>query len=448
MADLQLQFEPEKFTVKQINARIRRALKENFSNLYVTGEVSALKSAASGHLYFNLKEEDSVLPCVMYRQSARLMKLSMRDGLMVQARGYVDVYEPRGMYQFLVEHVEPLGIGALQQAFEALKRKLQAEGLFEGARKRALPKYPRRIGIVTSPTGAVIQDMLQIFARRWPGLEIRLYPVLVQGAGSADQICEGIRYFSEGEWAEVLIVGRGGGSLEDLWSFNEERVARAIAACSIPVVSAVGHETDVTIADFVADLRAPTPSAAAELVVPLLGAILEGLDAEERRMRRAMVHQITSLRERLYRQGIDRAQVLLQRRIYGLQQRIDDAEETMAEGLRERLREAGRRLQGLETRLIRKDLRHYFAALEQRLERQRGRLLQAMGPKFLPLQLRLERSEGRLREMDPLRILARGYAVVTTQEGVSVKHPEQAPVGTRLGVRVAEGSFEVVSGGQ
>ena len=280
-------WQPEKFSVKQITAKLKRTLREGFSNLYVTGEVSALKAATSGHLYFNLKEEDAILSCVMYRQSARLLKFQLRDGLMLQARGSIDLYEPRGAYQFLVESAEPIGVGALQKAFEDLKKKLAAEGLFEAERKRPLPKYPRRIGIVTSPTGAVIQDMLNIFERRSRGLEIRIYPALVQGNSSVEQICAGLKYFSESGWPDIVIVARGGGSLEDLWSFNDEAVARAIVASTIPVVSAVGHETDFTIADFVADLRAPTPSAAAEIIAPDLNALLESLDSLDRAMSRS-----------------------------------------------------------------------------------------------------------------------------------------------------------------
>ena len=208
------------------------------------------------------------MKCVAFRSAHRYWKFKPQDGLAVLARGRIDVYEPRGEYQLQVEMLEPQGVGALQLAFEQLKKKLAAEGLFAAGRKRPLPRFPRRIGIVTSPRGAAIADLIQILSRRFPGLHIRLFPALVQGEGSVEEVCRGIQFFSQSQWPDVVIVGRGGGSLEDLWTFNEEAVARAIAACSVPVVSAVGHETDVTIADFVADLRAPTPSAAAELVVP------------------------------------------------------------------------------------------------------------------------------------------------------------------------------------
>ncbi len=267
---LEFDLTPERriFSVSELNAAIRAILDDEFRDIWVSGEISGLKLASSGHYYFTLKERDAQLRCVAFRSAHRYWKFKPADGLAVLARGRIDVYEVRGEYQLQVELLEPQGLGALQLAFEQLKKKLAAEGLFAAERKRRLPRFPRRIGIVTSPRGAAIADMIHILSRRFPGLAIRLFPALVQGAGSVEEVCRGIEYFSRSGWADVVIVGRGGGSLEDLWTFNEEAVARSIAACSVPVVSAVGHETDVTIADFVADLRAPTPSAAAELVVP------------------------------------------------------------------------------------------------------------------------------------------------------------------------------------
>src|SRR6266576_4398220 len=277
MEQFVLQFGPERrsLTVSELNAAIRGLLDREFSDIWVSGEISGTKLATSGHYYFTLKDAEAQLRCVCFKSTARFWKFKPQDGIAVLARGRIDVYEARGEYQLLVEHLEPQGLGALQLAFERLKKKLAAEGLFAAERKRPLPRFPRRIGIVTSPRGAAVADMVQILARRFPGLHIRLYPALVQGEGSVEEVVRGIEYFSRTKWPDVVIVGRGGGSLEDLWTFNEEAVARAIAACSVPVISAVGHETDVTIADFVADLRAPTPSAAAELVVPTRAALLE-----------------------------------------------------------------------------------------------------------------------------------------------------------------------------
>ncbi|MCU1273706.1 MAG: exodeoxyribonuclease large subunit, partial [Bryobacterales bacterium] len=239
-------FEPQRklFSVTELNARIRGLLDLEFGDVWVSGEISGVRLATSGHYYFTLKDQEAQLKCVCFRMTARYLKFKPQDGVAVLARGRVDVYEARGEYQLLVEALEPQGHGALQFAFEQLKKKLGAEGLFDAARKRPLPKLPQRIGIVTSPSGSVIQDMLQILSRRFPGLHIRVYPAMVQGEGAIEAVCRGILHFHQGGWAEVVIVARGGGSLEDLWTFNEEDVARAIAACAVPVISAVGHETD------------------------------------------------------------------------------------------------------------------------------------------------------------------------------------------------------------
>ncbi len=282
-----LETERRIYDVGELNAAIRNVFTANFRDIWVAGEVSGSKAASSGHLYFSLKDASGQVRCVLFKGTARWLKFRPQDGIQVLARGSVEVYEPRGEYQLIIEQLELQGAGALQLAFEQLKKKLEAEGLFAAGRKRALPRLPRRIGIVTSPTGAVIRDMVHVLRRRFPGLHIRLYPSLVQGEGSAEQISRGLEFFSNQPWADVVILARGGGSLEDLWSFNEERVARAIAASSVPVISAIGHETDFTIADFVADLRAPTPSAAAELVICTRDSLLE---------------QFAAARDRLFRQ--------------------------------------------------------------------------------------------------------------------------------------------------
>ena len=255
------------YSVAELSLEIRNLLERQFPDVWVTGEVSNLRAAGSGHLYFTLKDETAQLRAVCFRNQARYLKFKPQDGLAVIARGRLSVYEARGEYQLYVEFLEPAGLGALQLAFEQLKQKLAAEGLFDPARKKPLPMLPRVIGVVTSPTGAVIRDILRILHRRFRNINVLIYPVKVQGEGAAQEIAQGIEYFNRQAPVDVMIVARGGGSLEDLWAFNEEVVARAIAASKIPVISAVGHETDFTIADFVADLRAPTPSAAAELVV-------------------------------------------------------------------------------------------------------------------------------------------------------------------------------------
>ena len=333
---LEFDLTPERriYSVSELNAAIRAMLDAEFRDIWVSGEISGLKLASSGHYYFTLKERDAQLKCVAFRSAHRYWKFRPADGLAVLARGRIDVYEVRGEYQLQVELLEPQGLGALQLAFEQLKKKLAAEGLFAAERKRRLPRFPRRIGIVTSPRGAAIADMIHILSRRFPGLAIRLYPALVQGAGSVEEVCRGIEYFSRSGWAEVVIVGRGGGSLEDLWTFNEEAVARAIAACSVPVVSAVGHETDVTIADFVADLRAPTPSAAAELVVPTRVSVVDRIAAAESKALQAVRYRLAMLDRRLRQQGVDRALGVLHRRIGRGLQRVDEQEYRLRERLR------------------------------------------------------------------------------------------------------------------
>jgi exodeoxyribonuclease VII large subunit len=360
----------------------------------------------------------------------------------VLARGHIDVYEARGEYQLLVEALEPQGHGALQFAFEQLKKKLAAEGLFEAARKREIPRLPRRIGIVTSPTGAVIRDITQILSRRFPGLHIRLYPALVQGEGSIDAVVRAIEYFSGSRWAEVVIVARGGGSLEDLWTFNEEAVARAIAASSVPVISAVGHETDFTIADFVADLRAPTPSAAAELVICTREQLTEQIGLAEHKLLQSIRYRLAMASRRLHQQGVERASAVLHRNIGRLQQRVDELEYRLRERIGASASVRRKRLEELTARLRSLDLRLRFAAARRRLETAETSALQLM-------RLRLTRSRGRLdpllahlTQLSPLKILERGYAIVTSQAGQIVKQPGQATVGSEIKVRLAKGGLD------
>lgn len=409
------------YTVSELTAAIRAVLDAEFQDVWVSGEISGVKLAGSGHYYFTLKERDAQVKCVAFRSSHRYWKFKPRDGLAVLARGRIDVYEARGEYQLLVETLEPQGLGALQLAFEQLKKKLAAEGLFAPERKRPLPRFPRRIGIVTSPRGAAIADMIQILSRRFPGLHIRLFPALVQGEGSVEEVCRGIEYFSQSGWPDLIIVGRGGGSLEDLWTFNEEAVARAIAGCSVPVVSAVGHETDVTIADYVADARAPTPSAAAEMVVRTRDELLDRIGAARAKAAQATRYRLAMLERRLRQQGIERALSVLQRRVGRGLQRIDEQEYRMRERIRSTLdaRERGRR--AVETRLQRFDIR-------LRLARSRGAL---------------EQLAAKLSQLSPLRVLERGYAIVSNESGI-VKDSAAAPPESRIHVRLASGSLDAV----
>src|ERR1700687_2357484 len=313
MEQYALQFAPQRrvYTVTELNSTIRAILDREFQDIWIAGEIAGTKLATSGHYYFTLKERDAQVRCVCFRSTHRYLKFKPQDGIAVLARGRIDVFEARGEYQLLVEFLEPQGHGALQFAFEQLKKKLAAEGLFEAARKRPIPRLPRRIAIVTSPSGAVISDMIQILSRRFPGLHIRLYPAMVQGEGSIEAVLRGIEYFSSSSWPEVMIVARGGGSLEDLWTFNEEAVARAIVASNVPVISAVGHETDFTIADFVADLRAQPPSAAAELVICTREQLFDQLRVFDHKLGQSVRLKIALSARALHGVAVDRASAVL-----------------------------------------------------------------------------------------------------------------------------------------
>jgi len=323
-------------TVTQLTTQIKNLLEVTFSDVWIEGEISNLSIPQSGHAYFTLKDEHAQVRAVLFRSSQRFLKFTLQHGIQVICRGRVSVYEPRGEYQLILDYIEPKGVGALQLAFEQLKAKLEKEGLFDLDRKRPLPLLPRRIGIITSPTGAAIRDMLRVIKRRHPKMHILLYPVPVQGAEAAPAIIEAIRYFNRQQNADVLIAGRGGGSLEDLWAFNEETVARAIHASQIPVISAVGHETDYTIADFVADLRAPTPSAAAEMVVESEAGMRESIRSLEARLVRSMKQMMelarASLRSSLRILGDPR------RALEHYSQRIDELTGRLATGLNHHLR--------------------------------------------------------------------------------------------------------------
>ncbi len=443
MEQIALELFPERrtFTVSELSAAIRRLLGREFADVWVSGEISGVKLASSGHCYFTLKDAGSQIRCVCFKSTHRYLKFKPQDGIAVVARGSVDVYDARGEYQLIVEFLEPQGHGALQFAFEQLKKKLAMEGLFETARKRPLPRYPARIGIVTSPRGAVIADMVNVLARRFPGLHIRLFPALVQGEGSVEEVCRGIEYFSRSAWPDLVIVARGGGSLEDLWTFNEEAVARAIATCAMPVVSAVGHETDVTIADFVADLRAPTPSAAAELVVAARQDLLEQIEAYRGRLTQTARYRLSVLARRLQEQGIARPLTLLNRTIGRHVQRVDDQVYRLRDRTRAILSVKRRSLQNLEARVRYHDPRPRFARDHRRLETATASARHTMRMELARRRARLEALTAKLAQLSPLRILERGYAIVTNQAGAIVKHAAAAPPDTNIAVRLAEGKL-------
>jgi exodeoxyribonuclease VII large subunit len=443
MEQLGLQLEPARrlYTVAELNAGIRAALDEQFSDIWVAGEISGVRVASSGHYYFALKDGESQVRCACFRMTARYLKFKPQDGIQVIARGRIDVYEARGEYQLLVDSLEPQGHGALQFAFEQLKKKLLAEGLFDAGRKRPLPKLPNRIGIVTSPSGAAIQDIINVLSRRFPGLHIRVFPAVVQGEGSVEAVCRGVRFFSESCWAEVVIVARGGGSLEDLWTFNEEEVARTIAACAVPVISAVGHETDFTIADFAADLRAPTPSAAAELVVCTRDQLIEQIVGCRKALEQIIRYRLSMLARRLHSQGIDRATTVLHRGIGRGFQRVDEFDRCVADHTRERLRQSRSALDQATLRLRKMDLRFRFAEVRRRLETLGHQAQTAMTLRLTRARTRLDPMTGELAQLSPLRVLDRGYAIVRDTNDHVVKDAAEVQPGTGLRIRVAKGAI-------
>jgi exodeoxyribonuclease VII large subunit len=462
-----LEWEPRRkfITVSEFTDLLRGILDDQFGDFWLSGEISGSKLSSAGHYYFTLKDERAQIRCACFRGAARYLKFKPQDGVAVLARGRVDLYAERGDLQFIVDALEPQGHGALQLAFEQLKKKLAAEGLFQQERKRALPKLPQRIGIVTSPTGSVVRDMLNVMRRRFPGLHIRIFPALVQGEGSVEAVCRGLEYFARSRWAEVVIIARGGGSLEDLWTFNEEAVARLIAASPVPVISAIGHETDFTIADFVADLRAPTPSAAAELVICTREQILDQIAGCRRRLEQLVRFRLAQAGRRLHQQGIERAAALLHRglarrsqklddldyrlrqldvrvRLGKARQRIDQARGAMEQLLRLRLARASQRLAALDRRLHQQDLRSSIARARHRLEKAERSIEQCVRMRIARADGRLAPLSAHLTQLSPLRILERGYAIVENEAGTLVKRPADAPPGSSISVRLADGRLK------
>jgi exodeoxyribonuclease VII large subunit len=437
----QLNLAPQRkvWSVSEFTERVRDLLAGEFPDIWVEGEVSNCHEAQSGHLYFTLKDARAQLRCVCFRNQVRLLKFRPEDGLHVTVRGSISVYEARGEYQIYVEHVEPVGLGALQLAFEQVKKRLAAEGLFDEARKKPLPLLPRRIGLVTSPRGAAVRDVLRILRRRFPNVHIILYPVRVQGEGAADDLVQAIKFLDAKQMVDVLILARGGGSLEDLWAFNEESVARAIARSAIPIISGVGHETDFTIADFVADLRASTPSAAAEIVVKSRQEFDRQLIEVQQQIFQRTRYLLLDLRHRLQElaahRGFRRLEELL--REYRLQS--DEFLTRLATALEARLEQVRRRFTVAQTRIAAFDLRARIAAVRLGVERRTGEL-GARAERFLAAKhQRLERLTVELNERSPLRVLERGYAIVYDASGNVVRAAEQVALGEEVNVQLARG---------
>lgn len=396
-------------TVSQLNQQIKTLLERSFDRIWVEGEISNLRCPGSGHLYFTLKDEKAQIRAVMFRMQNRLLKFEPKDGLHAVGCGRVTVYEPRGDYQIILDYLEPKGIGALQLAFEQLKEKLAAEGIFDPARKKPIPHLPQKIGIVTSPTGAAIRDILRIIDRRFANVHLLLYPVRVQGQGAAEEIARAIAALNDFPDLDVMIVGRGGGSLEDLWAFNEEVVARAIYASRVPVISAVGHEMDFTIADFAADVRASTPSAAAELVVRNKIELARMLQALERALVQSFLGILTLKQERLLslaeRLGDPR------RRLSDPRIRLDDLSSRLAFSFGQGLRRQQERLRLQGESLLLLNPAKGLAEQARRFSELLGRLAFAVRGELRLSRRRIDGVMGKLLTLSPLAVLARGYSI-------------------------------------
>ncbi len=436
------------YSISELTRQIKQALEDEVGHVWVEGEISNFKVYGKGHAYFSLKDESAQLSAVLFSGARAGVSPATRlaDGQRVRAYGQITVFENRGQYQLIVRKIEAAGLGALMQRFDELKKKLQAEGLFDPGRKRPLPRLPQRIGIVTSPTGAVIHDMLNVLGRRFPNLQVRLAPVKVQGAGAAEEIAAAVAFFNRvcgagSAWpADVLIVGRGGGSLEDLWAFNEERVARAVAESTIPVISAVGHEVDFSLCDFAADLRAPTPSAAAELVIAPKADFEAELAHHARSLRQALQQRAAALRSRLaaaraapFLRHPEQVTERLSQRVDTLGMRLEHAVWQCLQAERQRAEQAFSRLCLLRERRVRQ--------VEARVVLDKRRLAQACLLRVERLRTRVMGVERQLGLLSPLAVLERGYCLTRLADGQLVRSVADVKPGSELLTQVKDGTF-------
>jgi exodeoxyribonuclease VII large subunit len=438
-------FDRDIYSVARLATEVRYVLEGSFPLLWVRGELSNLAQPASGHVYFTLKDEAAQVRCAMFRARRLLLGFRPANGQQVVVRGRVTLFEPRGDFQLVIEHMEPGGEGALRLELERLKRRLAAEGLFDESAKRPVPPFPRQVGLITSPSGAAVHDLLTVLGRRFPALPVLIYPAQVQGVGAVESLIRALGLANARAECDVLILARGGGSLEDLAAFNDESLARVIRESAIPVVTGIGHEVDVSIADLVADRRAATPSAAAELVAPSAEHVAQRVAVLAARLARLEGRQIQGARQRL--EGANRHLRLLHpaARLQQQAQRLDQLERRLSEGVQGRLREARDRLSPQRSRLLAQSPMDRLVRASAALEGLTGRLRWAQGRVAEQCRQRLARAAGGLEARGPLATLARGYAIVTrVQDGAIVRSPADAPPGTAIEARLRDGSLRAI----
>ena len=431
-------------SISQLNAEVSQLLNQGFAAVWVEGEISNFTRASSGHLYLTLKDAGAQVRCALFKGNAMRLKLNPRNGLKVVARGKIGLYEPRGDYQMVLDTMEEAGEGALQRQFEALKQQLQAQGLFADAHKQALPSFPRAIGVVTSPTGAAIRDIINVLKRRCPQIPVLVYPVLVQGEGAKEQIAQAIAQADREQRCEVLIVARGGGSIEDLWAFNEEIVAQAIYQCSLPIISGVGHEIDFTIADFVADQRAPTPSAAAELVSPDMQALQQRVQQLKLQLWRFQQRQLQSAHQQVQQLSQRLNQQRPTQKLQQKAQRLDELDLRLNAAIQRRLQQQHLRLTHLQTRLQQRAPQRQLQQQHAQLERLQTRLQRALQQRMDKAQSRFVLQVSKLKMLSPLATLERGYSITQNAQGHVITQAAQVSVGETLITRVAQGQIESV----
>jgi exodeoxyribonuclease VII large subunit len=448
LSQLGFSFEPPKaaarriWRVAELVGEVRSHIESEYADVWVEGEISNLRAAPSGHLYFTLKDGESQLPVVLFRRQAQLLRFRPEDGLQALVRGKVSVYEQRGQMQLVAEYMEPLGAGSLQLAFEQLKERLRLEGLFAQERKQPLPAFPRCVGIVTSPAGAVIRDFLNIVGRRHASLHVLLYPAVVQGESASAEVAAGIAHFNQTLSVDVIVIARGGGSLEDLAPFNSELLARAISKSQLPVVSAIGHETDFTIADFVADLRAPTPSAAAELITEAQHKVEERIEQLSRRLERAGRYKLMQASERLAQLSIQTSAARVRNALGRRQQRVDELGFRMQAAWRSLALVSCDRLNDATNRLMHQDTTQRMMILRERLLAMDDRMARAQQAKIAARIAQHQTLQGRLHSLSPLAVLNRGYALVFSEDGTLVKKDDQVRDGELLTTRLASGTLQ------